>query len=68
MAHYETKHEIAIEALERYKSKAENGQQKHADAFKIALSDWEDERVQRLPPLIHSRINNLNVIQTTRVR
>jgi hypothetical protein len=57
MAQYETKHQRAIQAIERFKSKAVNGEAKHAVAFKQAASAWGDPNQHFLPPLIHPNIN-----------
>lgn len=60
-AYYETKHNRAIQAIDRFKSKTDNGNSIHATAFKIASDSWNDPDCFLLPPLIHPNINNLGV-------
>lgn len=56
-AHYELKHQMALEVLEKYKSTAPNGEEKHAMAFSSAMRIWEDKNIHLLPPIIHQNIN-----------
>jgi hypothetical protein len=58
-AYYETKHNRAIQALDRFKAKTDNGKIIHANAFKFANKAWNDPDIYLLPPLIHPNINNL---------
>lgn len=60
-AYYETKHDRAIQAIERFKAKTDNGNSIHATAFKLASDSWRDPHCYLLPPLIHPNINNLGV-------
>tara|TARA_R110001583_G_scaffold188684_1_gene351046 strand:- start:24076 stop:26412 length:2337 start_codon:yes stop_codon:yes gene_type:complete len=62
MAHYETKHQRAKQALERFKAKAVSGEEKHAFAFKQAANAWGEPNLHFLPPLIHPNINHSNII------
>ena len=62
VSHYEIKHQRAMQVLERFKLKAENGHAKHAKAFKQASNAWEEPDKHILPPLIHPNINYSNVI------
>lgn len=61
-AHFEVKHNRAIQAVDRFKAKADNGKSIHAAAFKLATEEWNDPDRYLLPPLIHPNINNLGVV------
>lgn len=60
-SHYEVKHHLAREVIERFKSKSNNGQEKHSLAFNQAVRAWEDPETHLLPPIVHPKINIVEI-------
>lgn len=60
-SYYEAKHQRALQAIQRFKDKADNGYKIHESALKKAVEVWSEPDAHLLPPLVHPRINDVGV-------